>query len=174
MIKIFLALVGLAVVLVVAALVWGASFAGPAVLEKHSPGLVEIDTRALGEYCLGLSRVSIVDSRTDSPVWQLDGADIHGFTGLCEFELHVGENPVLPFGHLTARVEAPPGAEVFHLSPWHGVHSPSLREQRLQVESLQRPHTQPDARIGRQARPAGLSVRSCPASLPVMWGRLEL
>ena len=94
--------------------VWVIFVSGPSIRLTLADEAFHIDTRFLGEYCSGLSEVSLAAQSTGEALWTLRPVK-PPYMGFCQFTLAPGENPVVP-----PRAEAlpviPRGAATFSLS----------------------------------------------------------
>lgn len=79
------------VAVVAASVAWGILFAGPSVHLAYSNNELRVDTKFLGEYCIGLSEVSLLAPFTEQAVWSLRPVT-PPYMNLCEFSLSVGVN----------------------------------------------------------------------------------
>jgi hypothetical protein len=93
---------------------WMIFFSGPSIHVVDADGRLSVDTKFLGEYCIGLSEVSVLDRSTGQPVWSLRPVT-PPYMNLCDFALRPGDNPAVPPRTTDALVVAPRDAATFSL-----------------------------------------------------------
>ena len=98
---------------VVGVVISGALFGGPPLEVTAAAGSATVDPQFLGEYCIGISSVKLTGPHSDT-VWAAS-TEGPGYSGLCTFELKIGQNPVVPDNVDNLRVLVPSGADTFNL-----------------------------------------------------------
>jgi hypothetical protein len=68
-------------------------FAGPAVSIDSRGTTKVIDLHFLGEYCIGVSRIRLIDAASKQVVWEVAAIENQD-TGICQFILAPGRNSV--------------------------------------------------------------------------------